>query len=147
LPSKLWNYTVQAAVYINNQRPRQNYDSRKEVEQRLDYINEREISLDLEAPVWVTPYEKLYGKKLNLANLRVYGCRAYIHYKGILKLDKITPQAWVGYLVGYTASNIWKIWDLKANTITNKRDVKFLKEITFDLDNPFHMLLVHIEMP
>jgi hypothetical protein len=106
LPSKLWNYAVQAAVYINNQRPQQNRDSRKEVERRLDCINKREISSDPEAPVWVTPYEKLYGKKLNLANLRVYGCRAYIHCKGIPKLDKMAPRAWVGYLVGYTASNI-----------------------------------------
>jgi hypothetical protein len=59
----------------------------------------------------------------------------------------MAPQAWVGYLVGYTASNIWKIWDPKANTITDERDVKFLKEITFDPDNPFHTLLVYIKMP
>jgi hypothetical protein len=147
LPSKLWNYAVQAAVYIDNRRPRRNRDSRKEVERRLDCINEREISSDLEAPVWVTPYEKLYGKKPNLANLRVYGCRAYICCEGIPKLDKMAPRAWVGYLVGYTASNIWKIWDPKANTVTDKRDVKFLEEITFDPDNPFHTLSVRVEMP
>jgi hypothetical protein len=117
------------------------------VEQCLDCINEREISLDLEAPVWVTLYEKLYGKKLNLANLRVYGCRAYICCEGIPKLDKMAPRAWVGYLVSYTASNIWKIWDPKANTVTDERDVKFLEEIMFDPDNPFHMLLVRVEMP
>jgi hypothetical protein len=79
------------------------------VERRLDHINKREVSSELEAPVWITPNEKLYRKKPNLANLRVYGCRVYIHHEGILKLDKMAPQAWVGYLIGYTASNIWKI--------------------------------------
>jgi hypothetical protein len=29
LPSKLWNYTIQAAVYINNQRPPRNHDSQR----------------------------------------------------------------------------------------------------------------------
>lgn len=59
----------------------------------------------------------------------------------------MAPRAWVGYLVGYTASNIWKIWDPKANTVTDERDVKFIEEIMFDPDHPFHTLSVQIEMP
>ncbi|GES64853.1 integrase catalytic core [Aspergillus terreus] len=57
---------------------------------------------------WTTPYENWTGKKPDLSNLRVLGCRAFVRDPRVPKSDKIAPRAWIGYLVGYTASNIWK---------------------------------------
>jgi hypothetical protein len=43
--------------------------------------------------IWITPYKKLYSKKPLVANLYVYGCRAYITFykEKILKLKKLDP--------------------------------------------------------
>ena len=64
----------------------------------------------------------------NLANLRVYGCRAYVklseHDLGS-KRDKMAPRAVVGYLVGFIASNIWRIWLPEQKKVISARDVKF----------------------
>ncbi|KAF7180240.1 hypothetical protein CNMCM7691_009407 [Aspergillus felis] len=94
--------------------------------------------------IWITPYKKLYGKKPSLANLRVYGCRAYVRQHTIPKIKKLDPRAWVGYLIGYTASNIWKIWNLLTRRITDERDVTFDEDIVFDPEKPFHAEAIKI---
>ncbi|KAF7174442.1 hypothetical protein CNMCM5623_007239 [Aspergillus felis] len=122
LPEKLWPHIFHAAVYLHNRRPR-----REVVEEN-----------GKKKWIWITPYEKLYGKKPSLANLRVYGCRAYVRQHTIPKTKKLDPRAWVGYLVGYTASNIWKIWNPLTRRITDERDVTFDEDIVFDPAKPFH---------
>ena len=61
---------------------------------------------------WKTPYEVLWGKKPNLGNMKVFGCRAYkrIPREKIPKLNKMAPRAEIGFFLGYQASNIYKIW-------------------------------------
>jgi hypothetical protein len=76
----------------------------------------------------------------------VYGCRAYVtfHKEKIPKSKKLDPRAWVGYLVGYTASNIWKIWNPLKGTITEERDVTFDEDRVFDPYQPFHADAIRI---
>jgi hypothetical protein len=57
------------------------------------------------------------------------------------------PRAWIGYLVGYTASNIWQIWNPKTNSVTIERDVEFLEDVVYDPDQPFHQLTERVKMP
>jgi len=65
---------------------------------------------------WNSPLGKLQEIKgitnnlPTIAHLRSYGCRAYAHIKNHPKLDRISPRAHIGFLVGYTGSNIWRIW-------------------------------------
>jgi hypothetical protein len=81
LPSKLWHYAIQAAVYLDNRRPRRDRDPQKELQRRMDRENgSKPINVD-DQPTWTTSYEKLYGKKPDLSNLRVYGCREYVGMK------------------------------------------------------------------
>lgn len=67
----------------------------------------------------------------NLSNLRLYGCRAYVMRQGIAKSDKMEPRAEIGYLVGYVASNIWKIWLPHLNQVREFRDVVFDENIRY----------------
>ncbi|KAJ6020318.1 hypothetical protein N7522_000393 [Penicillium canescens] len=68
----------------------------------------------------------------NLSNLRLYGCRAYVMRQGIAKSDKMEPRAEIGYLVGYVASNIWKIWLPQLNQVREFRDVVFDENIQYN---------------
>lgn len=54
LPQVLWPLAMQAAIYIGNRTPTWT---------TVDGVN-----------IWTTPFERTFAKKLNLANLRVFGC-------------------------------------------------------------------------
>jgi hypothetical protein len=55
----------------------------------------------------ITPYEGYHGNRPDLSNLRVFGCRAYaLDYEN---KHKLAPRSWQGVLVGYKASNQWRI--------------------------------------
>jgi hypothetical protein len=67
---------------------------------------------------WKTPIGALQeyvgtpNPKPNLAHLKAFGCRVYPHIQNAPKLDKIVPNAYIGYLVGYDSTNIFRIWIL-----------------------------------
>ena len=63
--------------------------------------------------------------RANVANLRLCGCLAYVRNQKIPRLDKMEPRAETGYLVGYTASNIWKNRFPHLDTVRDCRDVVF----------------------
>jgi hypothetical protein len=48
------------------------------------------------------------------------------------------PQAQIGYLVGYEAWNIFRIWNPKNGTVTRYRDVLFDESKRYDLRVLFH---------
>ena len=101
LPETLWPWVAHAAAYILNRRPTQ----------RLQ---------------WHTPTEILYkGKKQSLRAIRVIGCKAYVLRKTRPQGDKLSPRVWIGYLVGFQASNIWHIWDPASQRVITARDVQF----------------------
>ena len=113
---ELWPEVTRAAVYLYNRTP--------------NYVNN-----------WKTPYEIFFTRvafsngivtslrRPNLAHLRAYGCKAFamtddIH-RGKLRLQRLDPKAWVGYLVGYRSSNIYRIWIPSLAKVISTRDVIF----------------------
>ena len=60
-----------------------------------------------------------------MAHIEPYGCRAYVHIKGRPKLDKLVPKAYIGYLVGYESTNVFRIWLLSQKRVISLRDVVF----------------------
>jgi hypothetical protein len=96
----LWPEIVRTAVYLYNRTPR--------------YSNQ-----------WKTPYESFFTRvayqngivtlphKPNQLHLRTYGCKAFAitddtkRHKG--RLQRLDLKAWIGYLVGYRSTNIFRI--------------------------------------
>ena len=118
LPANLWSEIFLAVGYILDRTPRA----------RLN---------------WKAPLKDLYDRLgrpnpfIELAHLRVYGCRCYslIHKE---EMDhKLDPKAHLGYLVGYEASNIWRVWvpGKKLNPVIRSRSVRFDEQQFF---NPNH---------
>lgn len=107
LPKNLWPEAIKAAVWIVNRSPTK--------------LNGN----------WIVPYQEALRAyqdqppRVNLANLRLYGCRAYVRKQGIPNASKMEPRAEIGYLVGYEASNIWRIWFPQKGAVRSVRDVIF----------------------
>jgi hypothetical protein len=129
LPEKLWPHIFQAAVYLHSRRPRR--------EAVLDSNGKKEW-------IWITPYEKISGKMPSLANLRVFGCRAHVRHPKIARSKKLDSRPCVGYLLGFTASNIWKIWNPVTGKVTDERDVTFDEDILYGPFNSFHAEAIKI---
>jgi hypothetical protein len=77
-------------------------------------------------------------RKPQQAHLRVYGCKAFVmspeaHTKKDRK-QRFNPKAWVGYLVGYNSTNIYRIWNPAKNRVVIARDVIFNEKETFSGD-------------
>jgi len=64
--------------------------------------------------------------KPNIGHLRVYNYKAYPFKYNILYLNKLTPKAYIKYLVGYNSINIFQVYILNKKMI-KIRDVKFNK--------------------
>jgi hypothetical protein len=101
LPEFLWPELVTAAIYLLNRTP-------------------------IRSLSWRTPYEHLYGKKPNLYGIRILGSLTYILIVGKKRdqLSKFDPRALKGYLVGFEASNIYRVWSPITNRVIRTRDVK-----------------------
>ena len=137
----MWPEIVRAAVYLHNRTP--------------NYMNQ-----------WRTPYEVFFTtithrsgivsppRKPNQAHLRAYGCKAFAltddTRRGRSKLQRLDPKAWIGYLVGYRSSNIFRIWIPSMGKVISTRDVIFDEESIFSgkqedlMDNLMHNTLEEI---
>jgi hypothetical protein len=75
---------------------------------------------------WKTPYAVLYGLKPRLFGIRVLGSLTYvlIQPKEREQTNKFNPKALKGYLVGFEASNIYRVWIPATNRVVRTRDVK-----------------------
>lgn len=125
LPAYLWTEIYHAAVYLYNRTPKYLYN-------------------------WKSPYERFHtflahrdgivveDRKPRLDHLRVYGCKCFAMTKDALrkanKLQKLNPNAWIGYLVGYESTNIYRVWNPKVNKVIATRDVTFNEEERFSGD-------------
>ncbi|KAK1911276.1 hypothetical protein P3342_012575 [Pyrenophora teres f. teres] len=142
LPWELWPEVVRSAVYLYNRTPR--YSNR-----------------------WRSPYEEFFTRvtyqigvvtsprKPNQSHLRTYGCKAFAmtddtkRHKG--RLQRLDPKAWIGYLVGYRSSNIFRVWVPSMGKVISTRDVAFDEYTIFDgsekqiMDNLMHSTLEEIE--
>jgi hypothetical protein len=83
---------------------------------------------------WKTPFEIAYSKQPSIAHLRVYGCCAYALRPQIPRGDKLSPQALIGYLVGYDSSNIYRVWLPNATSRAHQGKVIWIQDVTFKKD-------------
>jgi hypothetical protein len=51
---------------------------------------------------------------------------------GKSRLQRLDSKAWVGYLVGYRSSNIYRIWIPSLAKVISTRDVVFDEQAVFD---------------
>jgi hypothetical protein len=113
LPSSLWPEISRAAVYLYNRSPKYMYQ-------------------------WKSPYELFYAMKPAQEHLRAYGCKAFVMTRDALKKAKrsrkLDPKAWIGYLVGYNSTNIYRIWVPLLNKVISTRDVIFNEDELFTGD-------------
>jgi hypothetical protein len=109
LPHDLWPEAIQSAVWIINRSPTR--------------INNK----------WIIPWQEVMRHTatdgllpdVDLSNLRVYGSLAYTRIQDVPRGQKLAPRAKIGYLVGYKASNIWRIWFPQENKVEIVRDAVF----------------------
>jgi hypothetical protein len=123
LPWELWPEIVRAAVYLYNRTPR--------------YSNK-----------WKSPYEVFFTtaalydgiatlpRKPNHAHLKAYGCKTFAltsdTKRGKLRLQRLDPRAWIGYLVGYQSSNIYRVWVPSIGKTISTCDVIFDEDTVFN---------------
>lgn len=145
MPEKLWPEIVDAATWLYNMSP--------------SYAHE------LQAPntvleSWFRQYFKYYEPEIvraATADLRpdwsgvyAYGCRAYPLNKeraaGRNKRGfKVTPRGHIGYLVGYRASNIYRIWIPTLDQVITTRNVAFDEELFYATEEATLMPIEQIE--
>jgi hypothetical protein len=71
-------------------------------------------------------------------------------HRGKSRLQRLDPKAWIGYLVGYQSTNIYRIWIPSLGKVISTRDVVFDEESIFDgktenlMDNLMHSTLEEI---
>lgn len=122
-PSYLWVEIYRAAVYLYNRTPRgvNNWDTpyarfHTAIAQRDGHGQENKV-----------PY---------LGHLRVYGSKAFAltqdALKGRNKRQRLNPRAWIGYLVGYQSTNIYRIWNPATGKVISTRDVIFNEDDQFN---------------
>lgn len=79
--------------------------------------------------IGTTPYEAWYGKKPDLAHLRIFGSRCYAHLEedNRKKLESHTIE---GIFMGYYAhEGLYAIYDVNKRVIIKKRDVTFYEHL------------------
>ena len=111
LPLSFWNFFYETAGYLLNRRP-------------------------TKALEWNSPLGKLYEfkgstKKPYIGNLRVYGCQSWVHDRTLPKGQKMLPRAHEAWLIGYVASDIWRVWIPTLNAIRETGDVTFNENIQY----------------
>ncbi len=111
LPAELWVESTMAAIYLFNRSPS---------------LQNRELASPNEVlDSWFRQYFRWYDPELvtritvdlrpDWNGIYVYGARAYLLMKEReagqgRRAFKTTPRGHIGYLVGYYASNIYRIW-------------------------------------
>ena len=132
LPEKLWSEIVRAAAFLHSISP----------SHVLRFRSPNEVLAS-----WFKNYFRWYAPSIShalTADLRpdwsgiyAYGCRAYPLKKdreaNRMRRDfKVQPRGHIGYLVGYRASNIYRIWVPELDRVITTRNVTFDEQTFFD---------------
>ena len=111
LPKEVWPEVYKTSVYTWNRIPRYMYE-------------------------WKSPYEMFFGEKPLLGHTRAYGCKAFALTTDALakqrRLEWLSPKAWIGFLVRYSWTNLYRIWLPTRNKVIVTRDVHFNERCLFD---------------
>nr|CEG03241.1 unnamed protein product [Fusarium acuminatum CS5907] len=121
LPPNLWPESTVTAAHLLNQSPRIGLDGSAPIEVLESWFRNhaplpiREHTADLR-PDW----SRIYA----------YGCKAYPLIQERLegkhrRAFKTSPRAHVGYLVGYTAHNLYRVWLPLLGKVIITRDIRF----------------------
>jgi Reverse transcriptase (RNA-dependent DNA polymerase)/gag-polypeptide of LTR copia-type/Zinc knuckle len=104
LPPSLWQEAMACAVYIRNRTPTKALGGK-------------------------TPYQAWHGERPDLAHLRVFGARAYVHLeRSAREGSKFGLRAWVGRFVGYSEhNNCYRIYNESTRRIIDSRHVTFIE--------------------
>ena len=101
-------------------------------------IRSMRASSKLPAALWREISKAIEHKRPDQSHLRAYGCKAFAMTTDALKktsrLQRFKPNAWIGYLVGYDSTNVYRVWNPVMNKIVRTRDVTFNKYETFNGD-------------
>lgn len=101
LPKCYWGEAILTANYVQNRMPSRSVDK--------------------------TPYELWTGTPPDLADLKVFGCEAYVHVPDA-KRKKFDPKAKKLVFVGYSTQHKgYRFLDRATNRVVISRDVKFLE--------------------
>ncbi|RYO80800.1 hypothetical protein DL764_009848 [Monosporascus ibericus] len=129
LPSDLWPEAVEAATYITNRTPTKALGWKTPIQVLNEWIAKRD-----KTPI---PEE---GLKANVANVVLFGSEAYALTeavrRGADRLKKMDPRAYIGYLVGYVASNVYRVWVPSQQRVITVRDVTFDETKKYRDDQP-----------
>jgi hypothetical protein len=75
-------------------------------------------------------------RKPQQAHLKVYGCKAFTMTTDAMKkasrLQRLKPKVWIGYLVGYDSTNIYRIWNPQLNKVFRTREVTFNEDSVYN---------------
>lgn len=102
LPKELWAELARTVVYLKNRSPTRSLKDK-------------------------TPYEALYGEKLDLSHLVAVGTKAMPHIPKS-KNQKLDSHAGEGIMVGYGGSNQYRIWNPVDNKVTVTAYADFINE-------------------
>ena len=76
---------------------------------------------------WKTAFKATTKQRSNLSHLKRYRCKAYPLDKSLPRKEKITPRAYIEFLVGYEDINIYDIWIPSQHKVIKTRDITFNK--------------------
>ena len=104
LDKRFWAEALLAAVYLYNRTPHTSVN-------------------------YKSPYELKFGHKPNLKHIKIWGSLAY---SLINKPKKLDPRAKPTILIGYEASNLYKLLDVTNGKTFLSRDVQILEGVFLD---------------
>src|SRR5579871_5664138 len=109
-PLELWNEAILAACNIRNRLPTRSLDGK-------------------------SPHEAWTGKKPKIGHIRKWGCVAYCHINKKPR-KKLQRKSMKGYLVGYEAGSLYRIYHPETKEIKVSRDVIFVEDEFMNVRKP-----------
>lgn len=87
-----------------------------------------------------TPYEIWFGKKPNLAHIRIFGTKCYNHVPEE-KRKKLDPKAIKCIMLGFANSSFsYRLWDIEQRKVVIGRNVRFNEKAIFERLNDIEYL-------
>lgn len=111
LPQNLWPELYTAATHILNMTPTR--------------------VLSWKAPQQLLTQHLGHVSPPSASHFRLIGSKAFTRRSNIPNGHKLAPRAAIGWLVGYEASNIWRIWISDLERVIRARDVIFDESVQF----------------
>ena len=104
LPSSFWAEAVSTAVYLKNRSPSSHFPE-------------------------TTPFERWNNRKPDVSNLKVFGCKAFVHVPKEKRHGKLDKRSNSCIFVGYPNENKgYKLYNPETKQMVRSRDVIFVED-------------------